>query len=429
MGWINVQVVYNTVMKAEIISVGTELLVGSTLDTNSRFLSQKLAETSLDVYHRATVGDNVERIVSALELAASRSDLIITSGGLGPTEDDVTARSLARFLGRDMIYHRPTAKFIESRFKMRSLRINRLTLRQCYVPKDAVIFPNLKGTAPGILCRQRVRGRDLTVLLLPGPPRELEPMFMKDALPYLIRTLKIQKGHFVTRAVRIAGLLETQVARRVGPLLKMRPPTTVGIYAKPGEVELKIMAKAASASIAVKAADRIERLIRKKFGRHVYGTDSDTLAGAVGALLNRRHANLATAESCTGGLISHMITQVPGSSKYFLGGVLAYDNGVKTGLLAVSENTLSLKGAVSPEVARQMAAGARRKFKADYAIASTGIAGPGGGTRHKPVGRVYIAIAGPKSIFVKGFIFLGTRAEVKFSAAQQALNLLRMKLL
>lgn len=416
-------------MKAEIICVGTELLVGSITNTNSRFLSQKLAENAIDVYHHITVGDNEERLIECLKTAANRADIIITTGGLGPTDDDITSRAVTRFLGRERLFHEKTYRQILKRFKDRRLRVDAIAKDQCYVPAGALVLDNQKGTAPGLFCPFFYEDAPKWLVVLPGPPRELEPMFVTQALPQIFKNTGIAKQSFVVRAVRIGGLLETQVAKKVRDLLKLKPPVTVGIYAKPGNVELKIMSKASTLRAASAAADKIERVIRRRLGNSVFGVDNDTLGSSVGALLKKQRATLSTAESCTGGLVSHMLTQTPGSSAYFNGGVIAYANHIKIKILGVSRETLSSQGAVSSRVATQMAQNIKQHFSTDYGLGITGIAGPDGGTRSKPVGLVYVAVSGPKRMRCIRLNLLGTRAEIKFSAAQKALELLRQELL
>lgn len=416
-------------MRAEIISIGTELLLGSILNTNTQFLSQKLAENAIDVYHHTTVGDNPERIIESLKSAVQRSDLVITSGGLGPTEDDITAKCLAKFLGKPLALHKPTYRAIVRRLKIHGHSMTRLIARQCYVPRGAVILPNETGTAPGILCQTNWRGRKKWILLLPGPPRELQPMFTERALPLLRRLARLKKEYFIVRSVKIAGLIEAQVAPRVTDLLKLKPPLTVGIYAKPGEVELKIMAKSASKEKARQIAARVERKIRKRLKEKVYGVDSQTLSSAVGALLRKKRKTLAVAESCTGGLFSNLITETPGSSGYFLGGVIAYSNTIKTAVLNIDKGLIKKYGAVSPPVARKMAQAIRKILKSDYGVGITGIAGPAGGTAKKPVGLVYIALADKKKVICVKNRFFGSRSEIKSRSADTALNILRLELM
>ncbi len=416
-------------MKAEIISIGTELLVGSILNTNVRFLSQKLAENAIDLYHQVTVGDNPDRIIECLEQAVKRSDLVIASGGLGPTEDDVTVKSVARFLKTPLVFHKNIHKAIVRRLKLKNRRMLPLIKRQCYAPQGAFVLENKNGTASGILAETFWRGQKKWILLLPGPPRELEPLFLEKALPLFLRRSKLKKEHFVVRSVRISGLLEAEAAVKMNDLLKSKPPLTVGIYAKPGEVELKIMVKSASHAKALASAQKTENTIRRRFGEKVYGVDGETLSSALGDLLLRRKKTLSVAESCTGGFLSTLITDIPGSSDYFLGGVVAYSDEVKTSKLGVSAKMLKKYGAVSAPVAFFMAKNCRIRFSSDYGVGITGIAGPSGGSGKKPVGLVYIAISGAAGTRVFKNQFFGNRTEIKNRAAQTALDLLRLHLM
>ncbi len=403
-------------MRAEILSIGTEILVGSILNTNARFLAEKLAENGIDVYHQVTVGDNPGRIVEALGVARSRADLVITTGGLGPTEDDVTAQSVAEFLGRPLALHRPTYEAIVRRLKIRRLGMTQMIERQCFVPEGAHVLPNPNGTAPGIFCEN--------ILLLPGPPRELEPMFVNYALPFLFKQLKLKHECFIRRSLKISGVIEAQVAQKVNALLKLKPPLTLGIYAKLGEVELKIMSKAVSKEKALAAARQLEKKIRARTGKWIYGTDDETLESVVGKILRAKRKTLSVAESCTGGLVSSRITRIPGSSDFFLGGVVAYSNRIKHEIIGVNPKTLARFGAVSPQTARALAENIRIQFKTDYAISVTGIAGPTGGSTTKPIGLVFIAIAAPKRTRIHRYRFLGSRADIQSRSATEALHLL-----
>lgn len=419
---------YNPLMRAEIISIGTEILVGSILNTNARFLSQALADQGVDVYHQTTIGDNVSRIVDGLENAVSRADIVILSGGLGPTEDDVTAQALAKFLGKPLVLHKPTYRSIQRRLKIHKLRMTRLIAQQCYVPQGSIIVQNDNGTASGIICPAVRQNQKRWIVALPGPPRELEPMFLKKVLPVLKRLAKIKSSYFLRRSLKIADLIEVQVAEKVKDLLKLKPPLTVGIYARPGEVELKIMAKASSPSQAQKMIQPIENKIRRIFKEKIYGADSDSLSSMAGDLFRKKKKTLSVAESCTGGLLSSLITDTPGSSDYYLGGIVAYDNAIKTKMLGIPRPLLRKYGAVSPQTAQVMAQNVRKIFNSDYGLGITGIAGPSGGSTKKPVGLVCIALSDGQKTTVTKHHFSGTRAEIKDRSAKTALNLLRITL-
>lgn len=417
-------------MRAEIISIGTELLLGSILNTNARFLARKLSESAVDVYHQVTVGDNIERISACFERALSRADLVISSGGLGPTEDDATLRGLAHALKRPLVLHRPTYRAVEKRLKKRGYRMTKLIARQCYLPeRPKSVFQNIRGTAPGVLYEIPRGSLKKFLLVLPGPPRELEPMFAASALPAILRLSREPRQAFLAKSLRLADVAESQVAEKVTDILKWEPPLTVGIYAKPGEVELKIMAKSENRKKAARMIRKTENALRKRLGKWIYGVDGETLSSAVGELLQKNKKTLSVAESCTGGLLGHLLTETPGSSRYFLGGVLAYHNKAKTDLLKVDPEILKKAGAVSEATAKQMAKGVRTRFGTDFGISITGIAGPGGGTKKKPVGLVYVALSARNRTICWKFLFFGLRSDIKMQAAKKALNRLRLEIL
>lgn len=412
-------------MRAEILSIGTELLVGSTLNTNARFLAKKLAEHAIDVYRQVTVGDNVERIAEAFRTACGRSDLVVSSGGLGPTEDDATARGLSRFLGEPLELHAPTLRAVRERLRKKRYRMTPLIARQCRIVRGAkAVFQNRWGTAPGVLYERLTPFGKKWLLLLPGPPRELEPMFA-SAFPGILKRMALPRQAFVMKSLRLACVPESQVAQKITDLLRWKPPLTVGIYAKPGEVELKIMAKAKNKKSAAAMAAKAEKILRRRLKDGIYGEDEETLSSAVGALLRRSRRTLGAAESCTGGLLGHLLTETPGASDYFLGGVVAYDDGVKISALGVRRESLRRHGAVSRRVSREMAEGVRRRLGADLGVGITGIAGPSGGTKTKPAGLVYLSIADASGVKCRQRRFFGKRSDVKMQAAKYALEWLR----
>jgi nicotinamide-nucleotide amidase len=373
-------------MKAEIIAIGTELLLGHIVNTNAAFLSQKLAEIGIDVYYQTTVGDNPGRLEEAIKKAAARSDIVITSGGLGPTVDDITIETIARLIKR----------------------------------KGVKWIRNNVGTAPGLITEYIGK----TLIALPGPPREIEPMFEKDIIPYLKR-LSGAKVSMISRSIKTTGLAESQVNGLVKDLLALKPPTTVGIYAKLGQVELKIMSKANDKAAARRSIAKIERKIRLKLKDRIFGYDDETLESAVGKILSKKRLTIATAESCTGGLLAHRITNISGSSDYFLMGLITYSNAAKIDILGVPEILIKDFGAVSEPVALAMADRIRIKAGSDIGVGITGIAGPTGGTKKKPMGLVYIALAAKNKKVVRELRFKGSREEVKFQASQIALDMIR----
>jgi len=383
-------------MNAEIISIGTELLLGHIVNTNTAFLSQKLAESGIDVYHTSVVGDNPQRLTAAVKQALARADIVITTGGLGPTVDDITIETIAELIGKTPI------RWIK----------------------------NHVGTVPGLV----IDWKEKMIICLPGPPRELEPMF-ENAIIQCISRARLNvpyagdgRGSWIikSRTIKITGLAESVVNRAVKDLLELKPPTTVGIYAKLGQVELKIMSKAKNEKLALAAIGKIEKKIRAKLNNFIFGCDNETLEGAVGKILTTKRQTIAVAESCTGGLLSSRITDVSGSSKYFIMGLVAYSNPVKIAGSGVDIKIIMKYGAVSQQVARQMAKGIRTLVGADIGLAITGIAGPTGGTKRKPVGLVYIALDKKgRTPLVKEFRFKGSREEIKFQASQAALDLIR----
>ena len=412
-------------MKAEIVSVGTELLIGSIVNSNARFLSEELARHAIDVYCQVTVGDNISRISKTLRTALDRSDVVITTGGLGPTEDDVTAQAICHALDKPLIFHKPTYRAISARLAKQNYRMTRLIARQASIPKGATALQNKVGTAPALFIETKIQNQKKWLIALPGPPKEMVPLFTEKALPLLLRRSHRPHEVFKLHSLKIAGVLEATVAEKIKDVLKWPPPLTVGIYAKPGEVELKIMAKARGEKNASRLVAHAEKIIRRRLGSWIYGADNDTLSSVVGKLLRLKHKTLSTAESCTGGLVSHWLTETPGSSDYFLGGVIAYDNRVKISKLMIEKSLIARDGAVSAAVAKKMAQNIRLLFKTDYGVGITGIAGPTGGSNQKPVGLVFIALSHSSGTITKKFRFFGTRSEIKSRAALHALILLR----
>lgn len=409
-------------MRAEIISTGTEILLGHITNTNSSYLSAKLASLGIDVYYHTAVGDNPGRIVSSVKKAFLRSDIVITTGGLGPTVDDSTLSSLCKAVSKKPVFNKKIAKHIKQYFERRGFNgMPDDALRQAYVPKGAFWFENRVGTAPAILLR---RGKKL-LIALPGPPRELKPLFENAIIPYLGKNGFAGKWTIKTKTLKVAGLVEAEVNTIVKDLLSMRPQTTLGIYTRLGEVDLKITAKAKNEKAADKNIKKVEKEIRNRLGNYVYGVDEQALEDIVGKILTRNKMTLALAESCTGGLVANRITSVSGSSFYFKEGIIAYSNKAKTELLGISAKKLKKYGAVSKEIAREMAKAVRKLAKTDISVGITGIAGPTGATRKKPIGLVYIALYDDKINIVKECRFEGNRQEIKHQASTVSLDLIR----
>jgi len=410
---------------AEIISVGTELLLGHTVDTNAAYLGKILSSLGIDVYYRATVGDNAERLAETLRAALSRADLVITIGGLGPTMDDLTKETIAHVLGERMVSDPDSERAIREFFERRGIEPVASNLKQALRPESGVALPNRVGTAPGVI----VEKDDKIVIALPGPPGELIPMVVDSVVPYLDqKTSGKHRSVIESRVLKVVGIGESAAEDKVRDLLTSENPT-IAPYAKGGEVHFRITAKAPNRQAALAMISDLEAKARERLGDYVFGIDEDTLESVVVRLLVERGLKLAFAESCTGGLVSNRVTDVPGASETFQGGVVAYANDVKSGMLGVPAEIIARHGAVSPEVAEAMANGAAERLGADIAVGITGIAGPAGGTPEKPVGLVYIALKTPESVSVTRNVFGGSRTEIKMRASHVALNMVRMYLL
>lgn len=407
-------------MKAEIISIGTELLLGHIVNTNAAYISWKLAGLGIDLYYQTTVGDNPERLIQAARKALVRSDIIILTGGLGPTVDDITMESIANLIGRPLVLNKNVLKDIERHFKSRGIKPPPGNDRQARVPEGAKCLSNELGTAPALI----VEYMDKVIICLPGPPREMEPLFEGKIIPYIKKRYK--SGSIIrTRTIKTVGLPESRVNMIVKDLLKLPPPTTVGIYAKLREVHLVIMAKAKSDRLALRAIAKIEKKISSRLKKHIFGYDDETLESAVGKILTRKRLTLSIAESCTGGLVSKRLTDVSGSSKYFITGVVTYSNRSKERLLGVPVLSIKKHGTVSKEVAACMALGIKRLIQTDIGVAITGIAGPSGATPGKPIGLVYIALVSGNRRITKEFRFKGSRQDIRWQASQAALDMIR----
>lgn len=373
---------------AEIICVGTELLLGDILNTNAQYLAQQLANLGIAHHYQTVVGDNPLRLARAIAIACERARLIIFTGGLGPTPDDITTATIADFFGVPLVENTEVLADITAKFARRNRAMTANNRKQAFLPQGVNVLPNPQGTAPGLLWQPRP---GLHLMTFPGVPRELYTMWQTTAIPYLT-TQGWGQGVIHSRTLKFWGTSESGLAAKVENFLKMENPT-VAPYANDGVIKLRISAKADSRSAAQQLIEPVAEQIRQIGGIDCFGEDEDTLGDAVGRLLLARQATLAVAESCTGGGLGAMITSVAGSSTYFMGGVIAYDNRVKEQLLGVSAQALAKQGAVSGLVAEQMAAGVRKTLATDWGVSITGIAGPGGGSPDKPVGLVYIGIS------------------------------------
>ncbi len=402
---------------AEIVAIGTEILLGQIVDTNSQVLGKILPEYGIHHCHRQTVGDNRSRIAEAVRLALSRSDIVFTIGGLGPTEDDITREGIADALGEALVRDEEFAERIKSLFVQRNLPWTEAQLKQADRPECGELIENPNGSAPGLVCRKDGK----VVISLPGPRFEFVPMVEKSVRPILAG---FTGGTvIVSRAVKICGMGEAMVEESLRDLFHGSNPS-IGIYAHPGEVELRVTGSASDSLTANKIIKPVIEEIQSRIGGNIFAYDETTLASAVLELLRNQGQSLAVAESCTGGMLGESITSVSGSSDVFLGGVISYSNELKVSLLGVSEESLQEFGAVSEQIAREMASGARDRLRSDWAISITGVAGPDGGTGDKPVGLVYIGFCSRWVSEVVKHRFRGNREFVRRRSVAAALTML-----
>ncbi|MGI6181483.1 MAG: competence/damage-inducible protein A [Agathobaculum sp.] len=408
-------------MNAELIAVGTEILLGDIVNTDAQLISQGLSELGINVFYQTVVGDNPARLRHVVETARDRADIIITTGGLGPTLDDLTKETLASVFGKKMALHQPSLDRIKAFFEKIGREMTPNNEKQAWLPEGCTVFVNEWGTAPG--CAFEAYGKH--VLMLPGPPRECNPMWKECAMPYLY---KLAGGCIVSRNIRVFGLGESAMEDRLHDMMASMTNPTIAPYAKTSECFARVTAKADTPeqceAMLAPVVDEIVSLL----GEDVYGVDVDSLEQVVGDGLRQRGLTLAVAESCTGGLLSKRITDVPGCSDYYLGGVCSYANEVKMGVLGVQKETLDTAGAVSPEVAGQMAAGVAKALGADVGVGITGVAGPGGGTEEKPVGLVYISVWYNGKCYTRRLNASNGRDRIRMQAASTALDMIRRNL-
>ncbi len=407
---------------AELIAVGTELLLGNIVNADAQTLSRELSALGINVFYHTVVGDNPERLKAAVNIAKSRADVVITTGGLGPTCDDLTKQTLADCFGKKLVFHPESADRIRAYFdRMQGRVMTDNNLQQAYLPEDCTVFPNDWGTAPG--CGFEAEG--IHVVMLPGPPSECGPMFRACAAPYL-RVLS--EGMIVSRTLRIFGMGESAVEAQLRERMNAMENPTLAPYAKEGEVELRITAKADGEAAAQALIAPVEAELRQQFGTKIYGADVSSLEEVVFHLLREKGLTFGCAESCTGGMVAKRMTDFAGSSAVFKGGIVCYTNEIKTNVLGVLPSMLEEEGAVSELVARAMAEGAVRILGCDISVATTGVAGPDRDDRGNPVGLVYIAIATRTETFVRRVTLGGTRTRIRITAATHAFDLARRQL-
>ncbi|MDO7788997.1 competence/damage-inducible protein A [Desulforamulus aquiferis] len=409
-------------MKAEILSVGTELLLGDIVNTNAQFLSRRLAEMGILVYHQAVVGDNSQRIIEAFHQAFQRSDIVITTGGLGPTKDDLTRETTAEFLGLNMKLDNASYLRIKALYDKLSRPLTEAHIKQVYFPEGAVIFQNSVGTAPGSAAEKEGK----IIINLPGPPGEMTTMFEREVLPYLT---KFQKGVLVSKVLRISGMGEASMAGAIEDIINSQSNPTVAPYAKENDVIVRITARAGNKSEAEELIAPLEDEIRSRLKENIYGQGNTSLEEETVKLLLQRSLTLSVAESCTGGLIAARLINYPGVSRVLLEASVTYSNKAKKNRLGVREETLSKYGAVSEETAREMAAGVAKTSGSDIGLAVTGIAGPEGDTSGKPVGLVYLALYILGKIKVQQLTLTGARNQIRNRTAITAIDWLRREIL
>lgn len=405
-------------MKAEVLSVGTELLLGEITDTNAQVISARLKDTGIDVYRRITIGDNLARLQASFSDALERADVVIATGGLGPTDDDLTAAALAAALGRGLSWHEEAWGWTSEWFGRRGRTPTESDKKQAMIVEGGIPLRNANGTAPG----QAVIVGDKVAAILPGPPREMVPMLENQVLPLITEKFPHLTPLFC-KDLKLVGVGESKVGETVRDLMTNSNPT-LAPYAGSGEVRLRIAAKAESPREAEAMISDVEAKVRSRLGEFIYGTGEDTLESACGSLLTKKGLTLAVAESMTGGLVAHRITLIPGSSRYFRMGIVAYDPSIKVTCLGVDGEAVSRNEAVNADVARMMAEGVRALSGAKVGLATTGFAGPDGGTPDEPVGTVYVAVAHKDGVDIERQVFSGARALVQANAAQRALYML-----
>ncbi len=407
-------------MIVEIVSTGTELLLGQIVNTNAPYLARKLNELGFDAVYQTTVGDNRRRMASVFSIALDRADIVITSGGLGPTQGDITKEVSAELLGRDLNLHEPSVEHIQAFFKRRHLTMTNNNLRQAMMPTGAIVVTNHRGTAPGVIIEHDKK----TIIHLPGPPAELEHMFENSILPYLTNRFGGQ-GIIVSKVLRTFGIGESILEERIRHFILAQKNPTIALLARSGEIHVRLTAKADSEDTARALIAELEASLREHIEEYIFGMDEQSLEQVVGEELHRRGLTVALAESCTGGGATAKLTDVPGSSAYLIGSIVCYDNRIKTEFVGVTPTLLQEHGAVSQQTAAAMAQGIRDRFATDIGVGITGIAGPGGGSAEKPVGLVYLAIAGPQGVIVEEEHFSGQRSAIKTRTVNSSLDLLR----
>jgi len=414
-------------VNAEIVAIGSELLTPFRQDTNSLYLTEKLNQLGVEVIFKTIVGDSREHLTGSASLALSRADIVIFMGGLGPTEDDLTREAVAEALQLEVHRDPEIVAAIERRFASRGWKMSANNAKQGDVIAGAIVLPNPNGTAPGQWISGKYEGREKIIILLPGPPHELRALFDQECMERL--RAKLPPQFIATRVLKVTGMGESQCDARVAPIYKRFGDVQTTILAGAGEIQLHLRTRANSLDAAQQRVDQVVEEIEAELGDYVFSDNGDSLEQIVGYYLQMRDATLAVAESCTGGLLAERITSVSGSSRYFLGGAVVYSNQLKTGFADVPADMIARHGAVSREVAAALAEGIRKRCQATLGVGITGVAGPAGGTAEKPVGLVFHALAGDGGTEVIERNFPGDRKRIRWFASQQAMDMVRRKLM
>ncbi|GAA0104423.1 competence/damage-inducible protein A [Paraclostridium sordellii] len=409
-------------MKAEIITVGTEILLGDIVNTNSQFLAKELASLGIDVYYQSTVGDNESRLMDTLNESLDRSDIIITTGGLGPTNDDITKEVAAKCFNQELVFYDDIWKDIKQYFEKIGVEPTENNKKQAYFPKDCIILNNSNGTAPGAILKKENK----MIIVLPGPPKEMIPMFNNELKKHLENLTDYK---LISRTLRFFGIGESELEDKLIDIINNQTNPTIAPYAKEGEVTLRITAKSYTKDESDNLIDEVENKIKTVVGKYLYGYGETTLEETVAKLLVEKNLTIAVSESCTGGMVSSTLIDYPGISQVFMEGCVTYSNEAKMSRLGVKKETLDSFGAVSTETAIEMAKGVAMNLKTNVGLSTTGIAGPGGGTTEKPVGLVYIGLYINGKTKVKKLNLAGSREKIRVKATKEALNFLRLELL
>ena len=409
-------------MTAEILAVGTELLMGQIANTNAQYISQRLAELGICVYFHSVVGDNPARLEETLKRALDRSDIVITTGGLGPTKDDLTKEVIAKTMNRELVFHEEVLEKVRDFFMRKHRIMVKNNEKQAYLPDNCLMIPNLNGTAPGCIIEEGKK----VIIMLPGPPKEMQPMFCDTVFPYLKQKKELV---LVSKMLKIFGIGESEMESRLIDLIDKQDNPTIAPYVSQGEITVRVTARCANKEEALQLLNPVVNEIKDRLGSLVYAEEGESLEQVVFTLLKEKQLVMATAESCTGGLLAGKITSLPGASEIFEQGYITYANKAKIDDLGVLEETINKFGAVSNETALEMVNGLKKKTKASVCVSITGIAGPDGGTPEKPVGLVYIGLSVLDKVVCKSFELMGDRERIRHDACMRALDMIRRLIL